>query len=100
MPQNYLQYAFFSASCYIAHSLLSLHYADVCRGGWLASMLAVEASPYCAFVRKGLGVLQWSPLGALMALPAPSGLLGGGSGGGGGGGGLFRAGFPSGSGGD
>jgi hypothetical protein len=55
-------------SCLALHSLLHHHYVSACHS-WLAAF-DVHPTPYCALVRKTLGVLQASPLfvaGAVLA---------------------------------
>ena len=59
-----------AVACSAAHALVQEHYVGYCRGSWLA-LFSVDPSPYCAFVRKSLGALQFAPL--LAAAP----LLGG-----------------------
>lgn len=59
----------YSVACASLHGLLQQHYVLTCRASWLAAFV-LDASPYCALVRKGLHVLQWSPvLAAGLAFP-------------------------------
>jgi hypothetical protein len=51
----------YTLSCAVLHGLLQQHYIATCRSSWL-SLFALDPGPYCAVVRKGLSVLQWSPL--------------------------------------
>lgn len=51
----------YTASCAVLHGLLQQHYVNTCRSSWL-SLFALDPGPYCAIIRKGLSVLQWSPL--------------------------------------
>lgn len=51
----------YAVSCALLHSLLQQHYIGACRSSWLA-LFTLDPSPYCAVVRKGLTVLQWTPL--------------------------------------
>lgn len=54
----------YTVTCAVLHGLLQQHYLTACRSSWLA-LFSVDPGPYCAFVRRGLHVLQWSPLLAL-----------------------------------
>lgn len=58
----------YALSCSALHGLLQHHYYNTCRSSWFA-LFAVDPSPYCALVRRGLSVLQWSPLIATGLLP-------------------------------
>lgn len=58
----------YSVSCALLHSLLQHHYLDTCRSSWL-SLFSVDPGPYCGLIRKGLCVLQWSPVVALVGAP-------------------------------
>ena len=65
----------YSVACASLHGLLQHHYLLTCRASWL-SLFVLDASPYCALVRKGLHVLQWSPvLAAGLAFPKAFQLL-------------------------
>lgn len=57
----------YSFSCAILHSLLQQHYVATCTS-WL-SVLSLESSPYCAFVKGGIRALQVAPVAAF-GLPA------------------------------
>lgn len=63
----------YSASCAFLHSLLHQHYSATCVS-WL-SVLSLEKSPYCAFVKGGIKVLQFAPVALLAAGGAPRYLL-------------------------
>ena len=56
------------------HGLLQHHYVHTCRSSWL-TLLVADTGAYCAFVRKGLTALQWSPVLALLRFPPAAGLL-------------------------
>ena len=58
----------YSVVCSLLHGLLQQHYLHTCRSSWL-SLLVADTGAYCAFVRKGLSALQWSPV--LLLLPFP-----------------------------
>jgi hypothetical protein len=47
------------------HQLLAIQYAASCRG-WLSAM-AIEPSPTCSLLKKGMAALQWAPLAAVYA---------------------------------
>lgn len=67
----------YAVGCSAFHGLLQQHYLATCRSSWLA-LFAVDPGPYCALVRKGLSVLQWTPLvasGFLLPAPAVAGLF-------------------------
>lgn len=51
----------YSVSCALLHAVLQHHYVTTCRSSWLA-LFTSDLGPYCGLVRKGLSVLQWSPL--------------------------------------
>lgn len=51
----------YSISCALLHGVLQQHYLASCRSSWLALFIA-DLGPYCGFVRRGLSLLQWSPL--------------------------------------
>ena len=55
----------YSASCAFLHSLLHQHYSATCVS-WL-SVLSLEKSPYCAFVKGGIKALQFAPVALLVA---------------------------------
>jgi hypothetical protein len=60
----------YSASCALLHSLLNHHYSATCVS-WL-SVLALEKSPYCAFVKGGIKVLQFAPVALLAGAQYPA----------------------------
>lgn len=60
-PRRLAYLGAYAASCFVLHSLLQQHYFSACRASWLA-LFSLDPGPYCALVRKGLSVLQWSPL--------------------------------------
>jgi hypothetical protein len=63
----------YSASCAFLHSLLHQHYSATCVS-WL-SVLSLEKSPYCAFVKGGIKALQFAPVALLAAGGVPRYLL-------------------------
>lgn len=64
-PRVSLRVAIVGLSCYVMHQLLSMQYAASCRG-WM-SALAIEPSPACSLLRKGMVALQWAPVAAVYA---------------------------------
>lgn len=65
VPRVTLRLAVVGLSCYLMHHLLAMQYAASCRG-WLSS-LAIEPSPGCSLLKKGMAALQWAPLAAAYA---------------------------------
>jgi hypothetical protein len=64
-PRVSLRVAIVGLACYLMHQLLAIQYANSCRG-WL-SALAIEPSPACSLLRKGMVALQWAPVAAAYA---------------------------------
>lgn len=62
VPRVSLRVALVGLSCYLMHHLMSIQYASSCRG-WLSAM-AIEPSPACSLLKKGMAALQWAPLAA------------------------------------
>ena len=65
VPRVTLRLAVVGLSCYLMHQLLAIQYAASCRG-WLSAM-AIEPSPTCSLLKKGMAALQWAPLAAAYA---------------------------------
>lgn len=59
----------YTAGCSLLHGLLQHHYLHTCRSSWL-TILVADTGAYCAFVRRGLTALQWSPVLVLLRFPA------------------------------
>ena len=51
----------YSTSCVLLQGLLTQHYVATCSASWF-SIFVSTGSPWCSLVRKGLHILQWSPL--------------------------------------
>ena len=64
-PRLSLRLVAAGVSCYLMHQLLAIQYAASCRG-WL-SALAIEPSPVCSLLKRGMTALQWAPLAAAYA---------------------------------
>lgn len=59
----------YAVGCATLHGLLQQHYYSTCRASWLA-LFSLDPGPYCAVLRRGLHLLQWSPVvAASVAFP-------------------------------
>lgn len=64
----------YGVGCSLLHGLLQHHYLHTCRSSWLTVFVA-DSGAYCAFVRRGLAALQWSPVLLLLRFPGNGPLL-------------------------
>jgi hypothetical protein len=63
-PRVTVRHAVVGLGCYAMHQLLAYQYHETCRS-WMTPF-NIESSPFCAILKKGMSVLQWSPLGLFL----------------------------------